>query len=71
MSKLYKSIFNVNGCSVVKQEQTDTTVTITVRLTPFLRSKCPLSSPKSGAGRGLLCPEKLPIQHSGIHFLSE
>ena len=39
--------------------------------TPFLRSKCPLSSPKSGAERGLLCPEKLPIQHSGIHFLSE
>ena len=38
---------------------------------PFLRSKCPLSSPKSGAERGLLCPEKLPIQHSGIHFLSE
>ncbi|PZW62321.1 hypothetical protein C8E88_10011, partial [Fibrobacter sp. UWR1] len=29
MSKLYKSIFNVNGCTVVKQEQTDTTVTIT------------------------------------------
>ncbi|MDD7498453.1 MAG: hypothetical protein PUK29_09375 [Fibrobacter sp.] len=38
---------------------------------PSLRSKCPLSSPKSGAERGLLCPEKLPIQHSGIHFLSE
>ena len=44
---------------------------LATRLTPFLRSKCPLSSPKSGAGRGLLCPEKLPIQHSGIHFLSE
>lgn len=42
-----------------------------IRPAPFLRSKCPLSSPKSGAGRGLLCPEKLPIQHSGIHFLSE
>ena len=37
----------------------------------FLRSKCPLSSPKSGAERGLLCPEKLPIQHSGIHLSYE
>lgn len=40
MSKLYKSIFNVNGCSVVKQEQTDTTVTITVRLTKGNASRC-------------------------------
>lgn len=40
MSKLYKSIFNVNGCTVVKQEQTDTTVTITVRLTKGNASRC-------------------------------
>jgi len=37
---------------------------------PFLRSKCPLSISKNGAERGLSCPEKLPIQPSGIRFLN-
>lgn len=38
--------------------------------TPFLRSKCPLSIPKTGAERGLLCPEKQQTRLSGIPSLN-
>lgn len=40
MQKILKSIFNVNGCIIVKREQTECTVTLTVRLTKGNACRC-------------------------------